>query len=256
MKFSIITPTYNSERTIKRTLESILFQTNKAFEHIIVDGLSTDNTLKIIEYYRKDYIELGINLEIISEEDFGVYDAMNKGIYKSSGDWIWIVNSDDFLQRQAIEIVKTNALKDFCYMIYGNINLYSYSGEKIGKRIPKGMKMAYREMPLFHPACIVSRSAYNEIGVFNLNYKLSADYDWLLRFLEKGLSYTYLDEILSNYSDGGLSTNNIFLSSWESFNVRIRNGQPAIFSFFFFLKIIISAFFVRFVRIVKKAYKK
>jgi glycosyltransferase involved in cell wall biosynthesis len=250
---SIITPTYCSERTIKRTLDSILCQTETVFEHIVIDGSSRDNTIKIIESYREKYTSLGIKFKIISEHDKGIYDAINKGIYQSSGDWIWIVNSDDFLPPKAVEIILENISSYSYKLIFGNINLFNSRGNEIGERSPLGVDKAFRGMPIFHPACVVSRFAYDAIGVFDLRYKLSADYDWILRFLKGNLEYVYVSEILSNYTDGGLSTKKVFSSLLESFYVRINNGQNIIISYFVFIRSVMISTIARFLR---KIFKK
>ena len=104
MKFSIITPCFNSENTIERTLKSVLNQTYSMYEYIIVDGGSTDSTLDIIRSY-KDFF--GDKLKVISEPDNGIYDAMNKGISWATGDFVGIVNSDDFYEEDCLTIVSS-----------------------------------------------------------------------------------------------------------------------------------------------------
>lgn len=117
MKISIITVTYNSEKTLKDTLESVLKQTYKDYEHIIVDGLSKDNTIEIVKEYEKRY---NGKLRYISEKDTGLYDAMNKGIKMATGDIIGILNSDDIyahenvLQEIAKKFKETNCARNIC----------------------------------------------------------------------------------------------------------------------------------------------
>ena len=100
--FSIITVSYNSQQTITKTIDSVLNQTCKDFEYIIIDGNSSDNTISIIKSYEKKF---GNKLRWISEKDKGIYDAMNKGITLSMGDFIWLVNSDDWLEIDALNQV-------------------------------------------------------------------------------------------------------------------------------------------------------
>lgn len=123
MKISIITVTYNSDKTLKDTLESVLKQTYKNYEHIIVDGLSKDNTMQIVKEYEEKY---NGKLKYISEKDFGIYDAMNKGIKIATGNVIGILNSDDIYAHEKVleEIVEkfeqTNCARNICKLdIYG-----------------------------------------------------------------------------------------------------------------------------------------
>ena len=117
MKISIITATYNSEKTLKDTLESVLKQTYTNYEHIIVDGDSKDNTMKIVKTYEEKYQG---KLRYISEKDSGIYDAMNKGIKMATGDIIGILNSDDIyanenvLEKIAKKFEQTNCMRNIC----------------------------------------------------------------------------------------------------------------------------------------------
>lgn len=116
VKVSVITPCFNSEKTIQKTLESVLNQTYNNYEYIIIDGKSTDKTLQIIEKYKPLF---GEKIQVYSEPDKGIYDAMNKGIMKASGDIIGIVNSDDYYELDALENMVNEVPDDKYFILYG-----------------------------------------------------------------------------------------------------------------------------------------
>lgn len=210
MKFSLITICYNSEKTIERTLKSVLNQSYKDYEYIIVDGASSDATLDIIKQYAPLFED---RMRWKSEPDTGIYNAMNKGIERSSGDIIGIVNSDDWLEPDALEIIantfahnrnNTNAL--YCGGIY-----YHRTNGTI-KRWDANIQSFKRQVSLYimsgirHPATFVPRQVYMKIGLFNEQMKLSADQDFILRCYYGGVKFIEIPQILSNMSEGGFST--------------------------------------------------
>jgi len=211
MKISIITVSYNSSRTIRDTIESLLIQTYKNIEYIIVDGLSTDNTVNIIKEYESQFNEM---LRWVSEKDNGLYDAMNKGFRMATGDVIGIINSDDlFSDSQAIEKVvncfKTNdpvdcVFADLYYVAQNDISKivrYWQTGKK--SSFAKGWHPA-------HPTLYVKKKVYDRYGLFDLNYKLAADFELMLRLVEKDkISMVYLPEPLVKMRLGGVTSKNL-----------------------------------------------
>lgn len=210
MKVSIITIAFNSEASIERTIQSVLNQSYKDIEYIIVDGASKDGTLEIVKKYEPLFEG---RLFWSSERDKGIYDAMNKGIRKSTGELIGIVNSDDWLEPDALDIVAnafvqngndTNAL--YC----GGIN-YHRTDSTI-KRWGVNLKSFKRQASLYimsgirHPATFVPRQVYERIGLFNEQMKLSADQDFILRCHFNGVKLIEIPQTLSNMSEGGIST--------------------------------------------------
>lgn len=211
MRFSIITICFNSEKTIERTIKSVLAQTYKDYEYIIVDGGSKDGTLDIVK--RNEPLFEG-RMKWKSESDKGIYNAMNKGIRMATGDIIGIVNSDDWLEINALDVVykafeangqNTNAL--YC----GGIN-YHHTNETISV-LKANVKSFKRFAPLYimygirHPATFVPRQIYETIGLFNEKMKLSADQDFILRcYYSKGVVFIEITNVLSNMSEGGIST--------------------------------------------------
>jgi len=210
MTITIITATYNSAITVRDTLKSVSGQDYKDVQHIIVDGLSKDDTLSIV----RDFPHVA---KVISEKDKGIYDAMNKGIAMVSGDIVGILNSDDFyfddkvLSRVA-HVFKTTG----CDAIYGDL-LYVDQVDtnkvirywKSGPYRPGAFKWGW--MPP-HPTFFVKKELYEKWGCFDLRLKTSADYELMLRFIHKHqIKLEYIPSLLVKMRMGGVS--NISLSN-------------------------------------------
>lgn len=208
--FSIITISYNSSTTIERTIKSVLAQTYKFYEYIIIDGASKDGTLDIVKKWEQKFEQ---RLKWKSEPDNGIYDAMNKGLRVASGDIIGIVNSDDWLQPESLEIVakvfeangcNSNAL--YC----GGIYYYCIDGKV--KRWDVNLNSFKRQVPLYimsgirHPATFVPKQVYEKVGMFDDLMKVSADQDFILRCHFEGVKFIEINTPLSNMSEGGIST--------------------------------------------------
>ena len=197
MKISIITVTFNSGKTLSDTIQSVRNQDYKDLEYIIVDGGSTDNTLKIIQD-NNDIIS-----KWISEPDRGISDAFNKGIKMSTGDLIGIINSDDMLADGALnEIAKY--IKEDTDVLHGNVISFGHNIEPFIEK-PGVIKDLYTSMVLLHPATFVRKSAYEKYGLFNIDYKCCMDRDLLLRMYSKGAKFQYLDRVLARFRQGGIN---------------------------------------------------
>jgi glycosyltransferase involved in cell wall biosynthesis len=208
MKVSIITATYNSASTIRDTLESVAKQTYSNIEHIIIDGLSKDNTLDIVKEY--PHVD-----KVISEKDKGIYDAMNKGIRAATGDVVGILNSDDFYPHNNIlkkvteefRTKKVNAIiGDILFVSPNNIKkvVRYYSAKRW-----KPSKFVKGYMPP-HPSFFVYKKFYEQLGVYQIDYKIAADYELLIRFLATNqLSYSYIPEAIVHMRAGGVSNESI-----------------------------------------------
>lgn len=198
---SIITVCYNSEKTIDKTLESMLNQTYDNYEYIIIDGNSSDNTLKIIESYKDKF---NGKMKYISENDNGIYDAMNKGINLCKGKLIGIVNSDDWYEKHTIEIISNNYKEDSMQIIYGMQRLIK--DEEEYEVVLKNHEFI-KERMISHPTCFISKSIYDKYGKYNTEYKVSADYEFMLRISDiKEIKYTKVYDIISNFRLGGESS--------------------------------------------------
>lgn len=212
-KFSIITITFNSEKTIERTLKSVLGQTFKDFEYIIVDGASKDSTMDIVKKYEPLFEG---RMKWKSEPDKGIYDAMNKGIMCSSGEIIGIVNSDDWLEPKALQIVadcydaNDPTLSSVCC---GWMNFHYDNGVvqvlKTDEKALLAMASVYEMGGVRHPATFVPKTIYNNLGVFDTGIRIMADTDLIVRFVENGVNFIFPDKVVTNMSDGGASNHGL-----------------------------------------------
>lgn len=201
MKFSIITVCKNSGKTIENTILSVINQTFKDFEYIIIDGVSTDNTLSIVQKY-SDKIS-----KIISEEDNGLYDAMNKGIKTASGDYLFFLNSDDvFLHDNILELV--NNINSTAELLYGDIAVLNKKTGKLSiKTHDKFNKIYLLKNTPCQPATFYKKEAFEKYGYFDTNYKIVSDHEWFLRvFLKHNIHAEYMGFPISIFNMGGLST--------------------------------------------------
>lgn len=237
---TVITVCFNSEKTIKFTLESVLNQTYSNIEYIIVDGKSTDATLDIIKLYETKFRKKGISYKWISEVDEGVYDAMNKGIKLSKGKLIGLLNSDDWYEVDALQNVKDQYIKYNADFIHGNLNLYSLE-KKFRKTLkPKNKKVVVRKMPFFHPTSFVSKKIYNKLKGYSLDYKICADYDFIIKIIHNKFKICYIDKVITNFTIGGISTTQVREALKESHLIRINNGhQKGLSKFYYYLETLI-----------------
>lgn len=209
MTITIITVVWNNKDTIKDAINSVLSQTYKDIEYIIVDGASTDGTIEIVKSY-----ENKIN-KFISEPDNGLYDAMNKGISLATGDIIGILNSDDFyIDNFVVERIVKEFKEKKVDSVYAD--LVFVKPENLDKTVRyydssqfNPSKFAYGWMPA-HPTFFVTKEIYTKYGNFKLDYKIAADYELLTRFLAKyKVSYSYIKEPIIKMRIGGVSTSGI-----------------------------------------------
>lgn len=211
MKLSIITVTWNSSKTIEDTIKSVLCQTYKNYEYIIIDGLSSDNTLDIVQKYQSSFEG---RMKIYSDKDKGIYDAMNKGFKRASGDVLMLINSDDLFSRpDALQLVVDKFIEyPDADGVYANLVYVSQNNINNVVRVWKSgiqKKMKFGWLPA-HPTFYVKRECYERYGFFDLNYSLAADFELMLRFVEKyHIKLVYLEESLVRMRLGGATSKNI-----------------------------------------------
>lgn len=203
--FSIITITYNASHWIEQTILNVLSQSYPNIEYIVIDGGSTDGTVDIIKQY-----ESGIAYWV-SEPDQGIYDAMNKGIQKATGDYVWFINAGDSLftsdivQRVAALAQKRKRLPD---ILYGETNIVDEDGESLGlRRLRAPRKLSWKSfrmgMLVCHQSFVLKRSL---APLYDLQYRYSADFDWCIRGMKQAKSICNTNLTLANFLDGGIST--------------------------------------------------
>ncbi|MBP0902858.1 glycosyltransferase family 2 protein [Mariniflexile gromovii] len=246
MKFSIITVCFNSEKTIKDTIESVLNQTYSNIEYIIIDGNSNDTTVEIIKYYEVKFNQKNISYKWISEPDKGIYDAMNKGLSMANGDLIGIINSDDWFELDALSQILKVKRDTLFSIISGNKNKVN-NKNKVYKTVENKKdieKYIGRIMPLNHPATFVDKSVYEQIGFFNTNYKLSADYELIFRAYSAGVQFLFTDKVIVNMRNTGAThlTKNLFITAKEDFEIRKNNKVK--FAYLYYIKRLVFNYLV------------
>ena len=227
MNISIITAVLNNRNTIEDCLNSINSQSYKDIEHIVIDGSSTDGTLDILSQYKDSFSKL------VSEPDDGIYHALNKGIKLASGDIIGFLHADDiYADKEVINTVVANMEKHDADSCYGD--LIYVSKNNIEKTVRHWKSCPY-ENNLFakgwmppHPAFFVKKILYKKYGYFNTDFRIAADYEIMVRLLERNrISTFYIDKVLVKMRTGGTSNRsfrNILLKSTEDYRARKQNN--------------------------------
>ncbi|MGJ5642445.1 glycosyltransferase family 2 protein [Formosa sp. S-31] len=235
MKVSIITATYNSEATIKQCMKSVLSQDYSDVEYVIVDGASKDKTLELVNNFKN----ANKNIVSVSEPDSGIYDALNKGIKMATGDVVGFLHSDDFFNSSHTISDIVNAFKNETVDgVYGD--LHYVSAQNVDKIIRNWKSKPFSQVLLkqgwmpAHPTLFLKKAVYSKHGLFNLNFKIAADYDLMLRiFSDKALKFKYLNEVITKMRVGGASNRslkNIWLKTREDYMAVKGNkiGNPAL----------------------------
>ena len=243
-KVSVITVVFNGENIIEKTMQSVFAQTYPHIEYIIVDGKSTDNTLQIIEKYKEKISVL------ISEKDNGLYDAMNKGLAVATGDYVWFMNGGDQINDFDVltNVFAQNIESD---IFYSDTNLIDEEGKylsllsEIGhNNAPANLthKSMQRGMVVCHQSFIARR---NITSPFNLNYKISADIDWVIKCLKRSKKNHKLNFCLSKFMTGGVSSKNRWPAVRERFvlfNEHFGTARNLYNHIFVLLRVIKKAF--------------
>lgn len=199
--FSIITVTYNSENTLKRAMDSVINQTYPPKEYFIVDGNSTDNTVRIAEQYIETAKEKGINLIITSEPDNGIYDAMNKGIKKCTGEIIGMINSDDYYEEDALEKVKNVYEEKSFDVFFADLRMCLKDGRSFIKKARNRKYMTSRDWN--HPTTFITKKTYE--GNLYKTETIHDDYDLILRLKKQGAKVEVLNEVIADFTMNGVS---------------------------------------------------
>lgn len=242
---SIITVCYNSKTTIGDTLESIFHQSFDEYEHIIVDGASTDGTIDII----KEWANRSSHIRWISEKDKGIYNAMNKGIMMAKGKYIWIVNSDDWAENNSLRTIyeylsasPTQILCGWTRIVDADKN-EQYVIKSNKKTFDRGINKL--KLGISHPATVVSREVYESIGLFDETYYITSDVDFILRAYFSNVKFGFFESIISNMRNNGVSNVMNFKKYYHDWAIRYRRYSKNGLQFYFLLSQSICTLFVR-----------
>ncbi len=248
MKISIITASRNNAATIRTCIQSVVCQSYHNIEYIVIDGQSTDGTLQIVKHFKK-HIK-----KIVDEPPQGIYQALNKGIGLTSGDIIGFLHADDlFANKYVVENVINELTKRNADGLYGDLQYVSKTNIssairywRAGEFQPEKLKFGW--MPP-HPTLFLHKKVYEKYGGFNTKYKISADYDFMLRILmQKKINIIYLPKILIIMRYGGKSNrslNNLFIKMHEDYVALKQNQVGGIFSLLYKNIRKIPQFFIR-----------
>lgn len=208
---SVITISYNAERTIEDTIKSVLNQSYRNIEYIIIDGGSADKTIDIIKKY--DYG----NIKWVSEPDEGISDAFNKGVNLANGEIIGLINADDWLENNAIENIVDNYHGDGT-IICSNVRLWKNARSFKVKQ--SSLKHIESRMTIWHPGMFCPKNVYEEIGLYDKQVKVLMDYDFVIRCISQNIQFYFLDTVTSNMRAGGVSNKLIYLSMKEALKIK------------------------------------
>ena len=229
---SIVTVVFNGEEYLEKTIKSVINQSYDNVEYIIIDGSSTDGTLDIIKKY-EDQIDYWV-----SEKDAGIYDAMNKGLKFSMGKVIGIINADDWYVDDAIEKSVTALLASGADYTVGDV-----------RKIPSNMIVSplfplkseiYQGMMYPHIGAFIRKETYKAVGLFDTEYKVSADFDMAMRIHLNGFKSVYVHQIIGNVLEGGVSADS--MTKKENKKIAIKYGRSSFVANILYLKYTIKAF--------------
>jgi len=207
---SVITIVYNGENYIEQTINSVLNQSYKNLEYIIIDGGSKDNTLSIIKKYENRITYW------VSEKDSGISDAFNKGIARATGEIVGIINADDWYEPDTVNLV-VNVIEHYD-VAYGYVQYWSHSKKSFIQK--STVEHLERQVSVIHPTVFVKKECYQRFGVFNTNYKCAMDYDLLLRLKVNHCKFVYIPSILANMRWDGLSDQRWLLGCKETLKIK------------------------------------
>lgn len=215
---SIVTVTYNSEKTLGITMESVLAQTYDRIEYLIIDGASADGTVSLAESYKERMEQKGICLRIVSEPDSGIYDAMNKGIQLAEGDIIGILNSNDWYEPDTVETVVKEFAQENCDLLFANIRMHKRDGSSFVKKARIRSFQTSRDWN--HPTMFVRADVYKSHPFRNKG--IHDDYGCYLQIAKEGYRMITLDKVLANFRMGGVSNHKSLKEAVQRIKDRYR----------------------------------
>ena len=205
---SVITVCYNSEKTILETLHSVFDQKDVEIEHIIIDGMSTDQTFEIVKTFVRDHQKTNLTYQLIQEKDQGMYDAINKGLNLFRGDYVGILNSDDtYANNHVLKTIQSTFQKDYIDAVYGYVDVYD--GTNIIRKIRNDVFQLgdyQKSKHPAHPTFYLKKDIIKKHGEYDLSYKIASDGEYIFRLLEiHQIKHALIKEVLVHMKDGGMS---------------------------------------------------
>ncbi len=221
MIISVVTVSFNACEELRKTIESVYAQTTSKFEYIVIDGGSEDGTLDLLKKYEELFTERGIKYYYVSEKDNGIYDAMNKSLYSTEGDYVHFLNAGDLFYNEYV-------LEDFFgkidtddEIIYGNYCLFHKEFYKIiHSKEPKYLNDG---MPCTHQAFFIKTKLIMDTK-YNTEYKMAADYDFFLSMYQNGVRFKHINLIVVNFAVSGLSQKKAKTTQEDKFLIKYRHN--------------------------------
>ncbi len=235
-KVSIITVVYNGIAHLEQTIESVVKQSYNNIEYIIIDGGSTDGTVELIQKYDECLAYW------VSEPDGGIYDAMNKGISKATGEIVGLINADDWYEQGAISKIVDAFEKNGADIVHGSMVIYTEDRSHFIKKVHKNISHLNKGMLINHSTVFAKKSLYLEKGFFNCKYKIVADWEMMLRWWCHQDTFVGIDETIAHFRMGGVSSAHLKKSFNEKHSVRKEHGLYQFVDWYYIYDLLKSLF--------------
>ena len=233
LRFSVVTVVFNCEDTIEKTIHSVLNQEYAPMEYLILDGMSTDNTVAIAEQYQNAFLEKGISYQIFSEQDSGIYNAMNKGIRIAKGDFISFLNAGDWYETNALKNINDFYSEEPFELVYGGLHYVNPNGT-VTNKMSKLDKFPISSRNWNHPSMFLKREIYGKY-YFDEVFRAYADFDLYLKLRKDGTKIRVIDKIITNFVAGGVSTDSsikkVLARAKEKYSAYRNNGYNQLYWF-------------------------
>lgn len=231
LKFTVVTVAYNAQSVIEKTITSVLNQSYLPYEYFIIDGKSNDKTVEIAKKYSVEFANKGIKYKVISEEDSGIYNAMNKGIELATGDFISFLNAGDWYEADSLKNINEFYNEGEFELTYGSLNYINPDGSSTIKT-SKFDSFPVSSRHWNHPSMFLKTDIYKTYK-FDETFKTYADFDLYLKLRKDGTKIRVIDKVITNFVADGVSTNRdikkVLARSKEKYNAYIHNGYGKIY---------------------------
>ena len=231
IRISIVTVTYNSAETVADTVRSVLLQTYAPYEYIVIDGKSEDDTVAIVNGFSDEFTKKGIKLTVVSEKDNGIYDAMNKGVTKASGDIVGIINSDDWYEKEALSVVAKAYEEEPFDLFYADLRMVFPDGKSFVKHSKNRRYATSRDWN--HPTTFITKDIYRKY-LYRTD-TIHDDYDLILRLKRDNARITVRNTVIADFRMSGVSHRRSLSAAAGSIKVKYgiyrQNGYSRLYIF-------------------------